>query len=135
MNPVIIADSSGLISLTSVSDSNHVRAEKALDQGFMRAGSIVIPMEVYSEALNTIGKKKNHSASMQFARIIDETETFLITYSDEKIRQHALNLYRKQKESTSFIDCIVMVTADHYSTKEIFGFDEVFKKNGYSLIP
>jgi len=31
------------------------------------------------------------------------------------------------------VDCLVMATADFYETREIFGFDTAFTKNGYYL--
>jgi predicted nucleic acid-binding protein len=33
----------------------------------------------------------------------------------------------------SYTDCIVMVVATASKTKEVFGFDDVFGKNGYRL--
>jgi predicted nucleic acid-binding protein len=33
--------------------------------------------------------------------------------------------------SHSLTDCIVMALADHYSTKDIFGFDKQFEDAGY----
>jgi predicted nucleic acid-binding protein len=33
----------------------------------------------------------------------------------------------------SFTDCLVMAVADRFGTKVIFGFDEVFRKNGYRI--
>jgi predicted nucleic acid-binding protein len=33
----------------------------------------------------------------------------------------------------SFVDCLVMATANANNTREIFGFDAVFAKNGYFL--
>jgi predicted nucleic acid-binding protein len=36
-------------------------------------------------------------------------------------------------ESVSYTDCIVMVVATGSKTKEIFGFDDAFGKNGYLL--
>jgi hypothetical protein len=40
---------------------------------------------------------------------------------------------QSRAESVSFTDCMVMATADHYGTRLIFGFDEVFRKNGYVM--
>jgi predicted nucleic acid-binding protein len=34
----------------------------------------------------------------------------------------------------SFTDCMVMVVADHYGTKDIFGFDMQFVDAGYNRL-
>jgi predicted nucleic acid-binding protein len=33
----------------------------------------------------------------------------------------------------SFVDCLVMASANLYRTRDIFGFDAVFTENGYRL--
>jgi predicted nucleic acid-binding protein len=38
-----------------------------------------------------------------------------------------------QDKRASFVDCLVMATATFYDTREIFGFDAVFGKNGFHL--
>ena len=38
----------------------------------------------------------------------------------------------KNEDYYHFTDCIVMANADSFKTKDIFGFDEVFRKNGYN---
>jgi predicted nucleic acid-binding protein len=53
------------------------------------------------------------------------SETFVILDSSALIAQ--------TNKRPSFVDCLVMATADFYDTREIFGFDAVFAKNGYSL--
>jgi predicted nucleic acid-binding protein len=43
----------------------------------------------------------------------------------------ALAKFKEQPEAVSLTDCIVMAVADHYSTKDIFGFDKQFEDAGY----
>jgi hypothetical protein len=38
-----------------------------------------------------------------------------------------------QDKRPSFVDCLVMATANFYQTREIFGFDAVFAQNGCKL--
>ncbi len=47
--------------------------------------------------------------------------------------QLTLTKLRRQTGNASYIDCLVMASADHYKTGVILGFDETFRKNGYSL--
>ena len=130
----IIADSSGLISLVSSTDQNHQKALDISQELLQAKGSIIIPSDVFSETLNVAGKKLGHSAAVGTAETLFTTSPFVIVDSDEKLREHAFSLFKKQPEPVSFTDCIVMATADRYKTKEIFGFDKIFSKNGYNRI-
>jgi len=134
MKTIIIADSSGLISLVSGTDRNHQKALEISQDLSQAKGSIIIPGDVFSETLNIAGKKLGHSVAIGTAEILATLGTFLVVDSDEKVREEALLLFKKLPESVSFTDCIVMATADRYKTKEIFGFDEAFHKNGYKRI-
>src|SRR3989344_2299613 len=128
------ADPAGFISLASTTDQNHQKALKISQKLFQVKGSIIIPSDVFSETLNIAGKKLGHSAAVSTAETLFTTSPFIIVDSDEKTRKHAFSLFKKQPESVSFTDCIVMATADHFKTKEIFGFDKVFSKNGYNRV-
>lgn len=134
MNTTIIADSSGIISLVSENDKNHQKAVKISKELEKIKGSIVIPSDVFSEALNITGKKLSHKVAIAIADKIRMVKTFLVADTNEKIRNRAMEKFRKQSSSVSFTDCIVMAVADSFNTKEIFGFDEVFQKNGYKRL-
>ncbi len=49
------------------------------------------------------------------------------------IEEGLMRLQSIRGDNPSFIDCLVMVTANQYQTEDIFGFDETFRKNGYTL--
>lgn len=134
MNTTIIADSSGIISLISQNDRNHQRAQKISEELEKAKGSIVIPSDVFSETLNIAGKKLGHKVSVAIAKKIQSVKTFLIIDTNEKIRSNAIEKFTGQPSSVSFTDCIVMSVADSYKTKDIFGFDEIFHKNGYKRL-
>ena len=134
MNSIIIADSSGIISLISESDKNHPLAVDASLKLEKDKGSVIIPSEVFAETLNIAGKKLSHRTALLIAEKILSVATFLISDTNEKIRNRALEIFKHQPESVSFTDCIVMANADSFKTKDIFGFDEVFRKNGYKRL-
>ena len=98
---------------------------------------MILPYEVFAEALNIFGKKvgRIEAASAGKALLARHVSGSLrILPSDEAILAAALDLLLTARgQSPSFVDCLVMVSADHYQTKEIFGFDETFWKNGYRL--
>lgn len=125
----IIADSSGLYSLIVEDDSNSQPARKIIQK---IDKTIIVPAEVFSEVLNILGKKMGRDTQLEAAEIL-MSEDFSIVESDDKIRQQAINKLKSLKKSVSYTDCAVMAFADEYKTKEIFGFDEVFSKEGYRL--
>lgn len=133
MKRVIIVDSSALFSLFIDTDSNHKRAIKIKEQYLKQGGLIVIPSEVFSELINILGKKFNHRAAVLAARAVLNS-TFAIENTLETTRNIALEKFENQPQSVSFTDCVVMSFADEYETREIFGFDEAFRKNGYIRI-
>ena len=134
MKRTIIADSSGIISLISGSDKNHIRALKISRKLEQAKGSIIIPSDVFSETLNIAGKKLGHNIALSISEKIQSAESFIILDSNEKIRSRALALFKDQPESVSFTDCIVMAVAYNFESKDIFGFDKVFKNNGYRRV-
>jgi len=134
MKSIIIADSSGIISLISESDKNHPLAEDVSLKLEKDKGSVIIPSEVFAETLNIAGKKLGHRIALLIAEKILSVATLLISDTNEMIRKRALEVYKDQPESVSFTDCIVMANADSFKTKDIFGFDEVFRKNGYKRL-
>ncbi len=124
----IIADTSALISLVSESDSNHKNALKIINEII---GTIIIPGEVISEFLNVLGKKTGHKIASQKAKIIFDSQSFEIAEITTEIRKDSFEKFKKQPNSVSFTDCLVMSLADEYDTKQILGFDECLKKSGY----
>jgi predicted nucleic acid-binding protein len=130
---LVVADTSGLMSLLVDTDSNHHRA-LALSTAFdERPGAVVISSHVFTELMNVLGKKLGHQVAVSVGQQILETAQYVIVEeSDEELGQ-ALERFAQQPASVSFTDCIVMALADRLGTKLIFGFDEVFEKNGYRL--
>lgn len=131
MNKGLVADSSGIVSLVTETDRNHAPAV-ALAQRFVdNPGSILVPSDVLSETLNVLGKKAGHETAIKTGQTILGSDAFIVVYPDEEIIEDAFELFRSQRESVSFTDCLVMATAAYYDINDIFGFDEIFAKSGY----
>ena len=129
---LVVADTSGLMSLLIDTDANHQKA-LALSELFDESpGAVIIPSHVFSELMNVVGKKLGHQAAVAIGQQVLADPTYLILESDTELAE-ALERFAKQPGSVSFTDCIVMALADRVGTKTIFGFDEVFRKNGYRL--
>jgi predicted nucleic acid-binding protein len=129
---VVIADTSGLMSLLVDTDANHHKAlahSAVFDES---PGAVIIPSHVFSELMNVSGKKLGHQVAISIGQQVLSKPTYLIVESDKKL-EVALERFANQSASVSFTDCIVMAVADRLQTELIFGFDEVFRKNGYRL--
>ena len=132
---MIIADSSALFSLLIETDKNHSQAIKISKNIRTRTDTIIIPEDVFSEIVNILGKKFDHSKAIMAANFLLDSKIFLIENTTEKIRQDALIKFQKQPNSVSFTDCVIMAFADYFDTKDIFGFDQTFSQNNYILLP
>lgn len=131
MNQPLVLDTSAYVSLGSISDSNYKAAIKISNTIQETGRSVIVPSDVFTEIINVVGKKGDHNRAIIQGEQLLSSRVFTIVESTPSIRQNALGVFKQQPKSVSFSDCIVMATADHFDTKEIFGFDDVFRKNGY----
>ena len=131
MKNTIIADSSGIISAFSPDDNNHIIAIKVSKKISQENRTICIPSDIFSETLNVVGKKISHTTAYALGDHLLHDKRFLVIDATSSLREKALDKLKTQPGSVSFTDCIVMAFADQFETKEIFGFDEAFRKNGY----
>jgi len=139
----VIADSSALVSLASVTDQNHSKAV-LYSQSFVKTNRpLIIPSEVIAETINTIGRKISHQMAMAVGNELLGSSAYFIVDSNTDLRIIAFDKFKKQKgppelslkpAKASFTDCVVMAVADYYETKDIFGFDKIFSKNGFKII-
>lgn len=128
---VIIADTSGLVSLFLPGDHNHEPAVKAAKQLRNEHKDILIPAAVYVELLNILGRKVGHTTAR--AVVAELSAPFLILTAEANVAQ-ALKKFESLPQGVSFTDCLVMAAADEYATREIFGFDKQFEDAGYSRL-
>jgi predicted nucleic acid-binding protein len=125
---VLIADTSGLVSLFSPDDQNHHVAVEAAKKLRNESKDILIHSAVFVEFLNILGRKAGHSVAL--AAVSELTPPFLILNGPQD-STNALKKFAKVPESVSFTDCLVMAAADEYYTPDIFGFDKQFEDAGY----
>jgi predicted nucleic acid-binding protein len=127
---VIIADTSGLISLFSPHDQNHEVAVEAAKRLSHDHKDILIPAAVLVEFLNILGRKAGHTAAL--AAVTELTPPFLVISEPANLLDTpALQKFSDVPQGVSFTDCLVMAVADEYGTPDIFGFDKQFADAGY----
>lgn len=127
----IIADTSGLIALGTVTDQNHEPATNAAGQLREAQRSIILPTDVLVETVNTLGKKSGHQTALEAADALLEPGSHFVLVETTSHIKAALAKLRGQRSAVSLTDCIVMAVADHYNTEDIFGFDKQFEDAGY----
>jgi|SRR5271166_5204961 len=127
----IIADSSALVSLATDTDHNHKPAKEAAAKLRDAQRPIILPADVFVETINVIGKRSGHETALKAAHsLLREGNQFILIDTTSHL-ETALDNFKTQSQSVSLTDCIVMAVADHYGTKEIFGFDKQFEDSGY----
>src|SRR3712207_1408045 len=104
---IIIADTSGLVSLFFPGDHNHVVAVKVAKQLQNKQRDILIPTAVFVEFLNVLGRKVGHGAAL--AAAAELTAPFLIgAESTDLLTSSALKKFEMAPPAVSFTDCLVM---------------------------
>jgi predicted nucleic acid-binding protein len=133
VSSVVIADSSALVSLISLTDANHEPAASISEALQQTKASVLLPADVFSETVNILGKRLGKPVALHAGHLFLDAGLFVIEEATAELRRSALAKLAEQNASVSYIDCVVMAYADHFSTKAIFGFDACFGKNGYQL--
>jgi predicted nucleic acid-binding protein len=129
----IIADSSALVSLFVTTDTNNKKTRSILTTVSETERVIVIPCEVFAETINLLGKKFSHNQATEAASLLLQTAMFIVTPTTVIMRENALRIFSKMSKGVSYTDCLVMAVADLYGTSAIFGFENIFRKSGYTL--
>jgi predicted nucleic acid-binding protein len=136
----VILDSSALIAQINVKDLWHQRADEIAQVIDPTNCRVILPAEVFAETLNRIGNNIGRQAAVVAGKALlsrDATGDILLLPGTPTLAAAALELLSTveapPEKRPSFVDCLVMATANLYRTREIFGFDAVFTQNGYRL--
>jgi predicted nucleic acid-binding protein len=126
----IIADTSALVSLATKTDQNYLPAMKEAARLREVLRPIIVPSDVLVETVNILGKKSGHETALKAAGGILRPGSQFVLIETTAYLDAALEKFKVQSPAISLTDCIVMTVADHYDTKEIFGFDKQFQEAG-----
>ena len=133
MSGPVVLDTSAVIALLSPSDAHHARAVRHAQELQASARVLLLPADVITEAVNLAGKKLGHHPAVELAAHLLTTPLYTRVETSDALRLAALRHFQGQAASVSFTDCIVMAVADAHQTRDIFGFDTDFTKNGYTI--
>lgn len=134
MEKIVVADSSALISLLSLDDSNNKLATKLANELLTPTVTVLVPSDIFSETVNVLGKHLKHTVVTKMAKSILKQQELIVQETLLDIHLKALDKFNKLPKSLSYTDCIVMAFADKYETKSVYAFDRHFKTNGYKRI-
>ena len=127
----IIADTSALVSLATDTDHNHIPAKEAATRLREVSRPIILPADIFVETVNVLGKRSGHETALKAAaELLRPGSQFVLIETFPYLHQ-ALERFKDQAPGVSLTDCMVMVVADAYGTKDIFGFDMQFVEAGY----
>jgi len=133
LKDILVADTSGLVSLVVPTDHNHASAVTAAEHLRAKHADILVPSAVFYEYLNILGRKVGHAVATGTASAF--TPPFiLLNDSSPQILDLAFAKFRDASQAVSFTDCLVMATADECQTMQIFGFDKQFADAGYTRL-
>jgi predicted nucleic acid-binding protein len=138
--PIVILDSSALIAQINLNDLWHKKADETAGFIAQTNRQVILPSEVLAETLNRIGNNVGRQQAYLAGKALlarDATGDILLAQSNPNLLAASLELLKTVQEAQdkrpSFVDCLVMASANLYDTREIFGFDAIFVQNGYHL--
>jgi predicted nucleic acid-binding protein len=103
-----------------------VPAKKAAAELSEAQRSIILPSDVLVETVNILGKRSSHETALKAVdALLKPGSQFILAETTSHI-EAALAKFKEQPEAVS-----LMALADHYSTKDIVGFDKQFEAAGY----
>jgi predicted nucleic acid-binding protein len=92
---------------------------------------IILPVDVFVETINILGERSGHDTALKAAGDLLRPDSQFVLHDTKHYLAAALRKFKDQAPAVSLTDCILMVVADDYDTKEIFGFDKQFEDAGY----
>ncbi len=133
---VIFVDSDAFIALAREDDSNHAKSLKILELLQKDRYHFVTSNYVFSEVITVLSLRLSREAAMKFIENMKSPDSaYTIQWIHEQSEKEALEIFAKQRsKNVSFVDCTNMAIMSINKIEIVFSFDEVYKKNGYTLI-
>jgi predicted nucleic acid-binding protein len=130
----IILDSSALIALNSIDDSNHKKALEISQELTKEDCNLIIPADIFVETVNVAGRIFNREKQLNLVEDLQSSDYFTILSSFDLLEE-ALTILKTNAAKTdlSLTDCIVVACAKSWDTNYIFTFDKSILKLGFEL--
>lgn len=129
----IFVDADALIALTYKKDKNNQRAKKIYRKLKTSGYEFYSSNTSLYEIATVISQRINHRKAIDFLTLIKQALS--IIFIDRKREEEGLKIFGQQtSKNVSFFDCLNMAIMNELEIKEIFSFDEDYKKNGFKRI-
>ena|SRR5438309_7743201 len=131
--PLIIGDSDSLIS-TLHQDVHHEEVKELLRKLSVINAEIYFPAAIVAETITTFQRKmSNPSLAEEVVKRLT-SDLIAILPTDKEILQRASTIFKPRgSKQDTFFDAIVAATAKKYEATAILGFDEWYKKQGFTM--
>lgn len=130
----VLVDTDAIIALTIQTDASHERAQeiKKILDGEKRA--IGVTNLVIQEVVTVLSHRISHREAVSFYQRIKNNPPKIV-FIDPDLEELAYHLFLRQtKKGTSFVDCANMAVMQKLSLREIFSFDQIYKRSGFKRI-
>ncbi len=135
MKPFFI-DTSGWCAIYDKSDDNHKVAFPFWNKTAARIGALYTSDYVIDETLTLLSVRINHTAAVEFGRVILASEVIKIIPITTSRWENAWKLFAKYSDKDfSFTDCTSFIIMHELSLKEVFTFDKHFQQMGFINMP
>lgn len=131
---MIFIDADAFVAIASPSDSNHGRAVLIARSLKQRNEVLITSSFVFGEVVTVLSQKEGRKVALSY---IDDFSTSGIALMevDTRLREKGIIVFKKQtSKNVSFTDCVSMVIMQEENIKEIFSFDRIYQKNGFTLL-
>lgn len=132
----VFVDSDAFVAAVKKADTTHKKARSLFQKLKEQEAILVTSNYVFSETVTVISQKMGHDAAIFYIDSMQSTESMLlIKRIDEQLEEQAIEIFKKQtSKNTSFVDCTNMAFLKKMQIDAIFSFDQIYKKNGFTLV-
>ena len=132
----ILVDADALVALVKTDDSNHKKA-LLLSETLQERGCVwyVSPFTI-GEVVTVISHRIDQAVAKEVLRALRKRNLNELALKDEHLHLVDEWFIKQGKKGTSYFDCYNMALLERYKNQldAIFSFDEVYKRNGFTLL-
>jgi predicted nucleic acid-binding protein len=132
----ILVDADALVALYKTNDNNHKKAKLLSDKYQQKGANYYVSPFTIAEAVTVLSYKTSQTHAIKFLKHIRkiDLQVFRLNPKDKFLPD---TWFKKQtQKDTSYFDCYNLALLDKYKKDlpAIFSFDQVYKKNGFTLL-
>jgi predicted nucleic acid-binding protein len=135
----LFVDTSALVAIEDLDDTNHGRAVKfreTVREGDTEFRRLYTSNYVIDETLTLLRYHCGHSVAVTFRKTIESSKLVQVLWVTESLEKSAWNIFEKRPDKEySFTDCTSFALMDAEAIRNAFAFDDHFYQQGYNIVP